>query len=261
MDNKLQRLIKPTYNQAYDSNVITVKRMGNIDKVCYSAACRQAGVSLSAAKKGSVFAGKLDNNISRTRSTILEYALCNDWDYFATLTIDSKKFNRYDLKTYQKALSQWLHNYNRNGVKVSYLLIPEFHKDGAIHMHGLLSGVPENDLFTNANGYLDWLPYRNRFGYISLGKIKDHYKTALYITKYVTKELALTVQECNSHLYFSSKGLSKATRVYKAVNSSLLATPTFETEHFACVSLDNTVFDFHDYIVEGDCIYDLNACY
>lgn len=31
---------------------------------------------------------KLDNNFSRARSMVLQYALCNPWDYFFTGTLD-----------------------------------------------------------------------------------------------------------------------------------------------------------------------------
>ena len=43
---------------------------------------------------------KLDNNFSRARNMVLQYALCNPWDYFFTGTIDRAKFDRFDLDTY-----------------------------------------------------------------------------------------------------------------------------------------------------------------
>ena len=256
VDNTIQKIIRPSTNNAFDYNVITVKRMGSIDKVCYSASCRQAGIIVPCSKKGTAFDGKLSNNISRARSTIFEYSLCNKWTYFATLTIDKNKFNRYSLPEYKKALSQWLNNYNRNGVKVSYLLIPEFHKDGAVHMHGLLSDIPFKDLCINENGYLDWIPYHEKFGFISIGRIQNDFAVAIYITKYVTKELALSIKDCNAHLFYASKGLKKAERIYKAVNASLLAEPSYKTDYYSVLSLNNEEFDYHDYIQAGNCVYD-----
>lgn len=47
---------------------------------------------------------KLDNSFSRARNMVLQYALCNPWDYFFTGTIDRAKFNRFDLATYQSRL-------------------------------------------------------------------------------------------------------------------------------------------------------------
>ena len=42
---------------------------------------------------------KLDSNFSRARSMVLQYALCNPWDYFFTGTLDREKMDRYDLDT------------------------------------------------------------------------------------------------------------------------------------------------------------------
>ena len=86
---------------------------------------------------------KLSNNISRAKSKVLEYALCNEFEYYVTLTINKDKHNRYDLKAYYKRFSKFLNNYNyRYGVKVQYLLVPEKHRDGAWHLHGLIKGIP-----------------------------------------------------------------------------------------------------------------------
>ena len=45
---------------------------------------------------------KLENNIIRAKSKVLEYALCNDFEYFVTLTLDSKKMNRDNINEYIK---------------------------------------------------------------------------------------------------------------------------------------------------------------
>lgn len=254
--NSLNKLIRPSGSQAFSYDVVSVKRMGTLDKVCYSYSCRKSGIEIVQPQKGSKYKGKLSNNIARTRSKIREYALCNEWKYFATLTIDPAKFDRYNLSAFQKALSEYLHNYNRNGVKVRYLLIPEFHKDGAIHMHGLLSEIPEKDLFVNDNGYLDWAPYSQKFGFISLGEIKDNIAVAYYITKYITKGLANTVSKCNAHMYYCSKGLNKAERIYKAEGASLLVVPDYVGEYAQILNIDNTEYDYHDYIQAENVLYD-----
>ena len=51
---------------------------------------------------------KLDNNFSRARNMVLQYALCNSWDYFFTGTIDRAKFDRFNLDVYQSRLSQFV---------------------------------------------------------------------------------------------------------------------------------------------------------
>lgn len=192
----------------------TLKRYGNKFKVTCHRSLMQSGWELDSkkyAEKNSVNDKKLDCNISRARSKIFEYALCNHWDYFVTLTIDKAKFDRYDLKKYKHALGVFLDNYRRDfNCKVTYLLIPEQHKDGAWHMHGFFAGLPREHLIENAYGYLDWLAYQKKFGYISLDYIKDNEACAKYVTKYVSKDMASNNKELGAHLYYCSRGLQTA---------------------------------------------------
>ena len=90
---------------------------------------------------------KLSNNLSRARSAVYALARCNPWSYFVTLTLDPSKVDRNDLKAAYRKLAKWINNYNsRHNCKVLYLLVPEPHKDGAWHFHGLLSGLPLDHL-------------------------------------------------------------------------------------------------------------------
>lgn len=153
---------------------------------------------------------RLENNIIRARSTVQELALCNPWDYFVTLTLSPEKYDRYNLGQYQRDLSQWLRNQRRlHGGAVRYLLIPEQHKDGAWHMHGLLYGVPRERLARNANGFLEWSAYARKFGFMGLGMIRDPVAVSRYITKYITKDFGGAVKESGAHLYYASQGLKR----------------------------------------------------
>lgn len=207
------------YN-AYEDDITIVKQLGDFLKIVNVSSCRIAGLELDIeyTKKNTVNTVKLSNNIIRAKSRVLELALCNDWEYFVTFTINPDKYDRYNLKTYYRDLSEFLHNFNRRrlpDIKVKYILIPEMHKDGAWHMHGLLQGLQSSDLYINDNGYLGWQEYEHRFGFISLGKVKDNDRVAFYITKYITKEMDKTVSELGCHLYYSSKGLQSAEQLYR----------------------------------------------
>lgn len=77
---------------------------------------------------------KLDNSFSRARNMVLQYALCNSWDYFFTGTIDRAKFDRFNLDIYQSRLSQFVRDKRKKyQSQIQYLLVPEQHKDGAWH--------------------------------------------------------------------------------------------------------------------------------
>ena len=91
--------------------------------------------------------------------------------------------------------------------KIKYLLIPEQHKDGAWHMHGLLMGLTDDDLFPNEHGWLDWGRYRRKFGFFSCSEIKDKSSCSKYITKYITKDFAGKNLAAFGHLFFASQGL------------------------------------------------------
>ncbi|NYC75624.1 hypothetical protein DE167_006242 [Clostridium beijerinckii] len=183
---------------------------------------------------------KLDNNISRARSKVKEYALCNDFQYFITLTLDQKKYDRYSLDVFKKDLSKFINNYNgSHGTKVRYILIPEQHKDGAWHMHGLFSGILDKHLNLNKNGFLEWKQYTKKFGYMSLDFIRDRDKVASYITKYITKDLASSVKDLNAHMYYCSKGLNVAQEIKRGTLSANNIPYDFENDYVKIKFFDN----------------------
>lgn len=163
---------------------------------------------------------KLNEAFCRAKSMVLQYALCNLWDYFFTGTLDENKFNRYELDTYQQKSSQFIRDKRKAyGTQLSFLLVPEPHKNGAWHIHGLLYGLPPSALrkfrppepwgLVNSD-YLNWPDYMNKFGFCSLAPIKSPVATAFYITKYVSKDLSKRGGDLGKHLYFHSRPLQKA---------------------------------------------------
>lgn len=169
--------------------------------------------------KGSVNNDKLDNNIARTKNKIFEYAMCNQWDMFCTFTVDGSKFLRSDLKGFYRLFSKWLNNLNyRHNLSIKYLFIPELHSDKENwHFHGLMNGLPHEMLsdFVEGvhpqklidKGYKNWADYEKRFGFCSFDFIRDKNRISSYITKYITKDLSRCVNEVNSCMFYSSKGL------------------------------------------------------
>lgn len=160
------------------------------------------------------------NSIRRAKKAIYEYAIANDWDYWATLTLDKVKINRYSLDIIQKKLTQYLDNTRRKKYNdMKWLIVPELHKDGAWHFHLLLYGLPESELRDSGKIYKDtgrkiynWIDYENKFGWNTLIDIRnispeEMYKIACYLTKYMTK--AIGILRMNKKKYWSSKGLRR----------------------------------------------------
>ncbi len=58
------------------------------------------------------------------------------------LTLDPARVNRYDVREVTRHLNHWLDNQvRRKGL--AYVLVPERHKDGAIHFHGFFNDALE----------------------------------------------------------------------------------------------------------------------
>lgn len=171
--------------------------------------------------------GKSEEGLSRTKSKIFELAICNNWECFVTLTLNPEYHDRKDLKSYKTKLSTWIKNYNRlHQTDIKYLLIPENHKDGSWHMHGLIMGLPTEHLheFTEneklpikiliaikqGHKLYSWPAYARAFGYISISEIINAESVSKYVTKYITKDLVSTRIGLNEHLYYCSQGLKRA---------------------------------------------------
>lgn len=223
------------YNeQLYQYDQATIKRYGQKYKLTYhKGGLRQKGFEMENYKRQGVNEHKLEDNVSRARAKIFEYGICNDWQYFVTLTLDPKKYDRKNLKGYHKDLSQWIRDTNKRlKTKIRYLLIPEQHKDNSWHMHGFIAGLPDTEITKNEHGYWDWGRYKDKFGWISIDKIKDKERCSRYITKYVNKDLNDRKTELNAHLYYCSRGLKTSDEIKRGTISRNGIIPTdYENDH------------------------------
>lgn len=252
--------------EVYKPEYIVKKYTENYFKVIYLSGCRQSGFesllpvqkkikrSLSlmnsfktwiffAKMRGSILKNidrllnlkfkRLSNSISRTKNKIFEYCICNNFEYFVTLTIDENKYDRFNLKTYYKDFSQFIRDYRKKyNIDIQYLFVPEQHKSGAWHMHGVIKGIPVNHFTINSNGYLDWEAYKNKFGFISLDKIRNNEACSIYMTKYITKDFYNNTK-INKYckLYYCSRGLKKAETIFRGnISNNILPQPNFENE-------------------------------
>lgn len=76
----------------------------------------------------------------RARVAVEDIARSTDFRYFVTLTLNGERIARYDEGEVIRRVGDWLKNrVKRNGL--AYVLVPERHKDGAIHFHGLFNSA------------------------------------------------------------------------------------------------------------------------
>jgi len=253
----ISNIQKKIRQSGYYLNLTTVKKLKNNYKVCtFKIPIKQKGFERNFSSKCSVNSEKLLNNLIRAKTKVREYALCNNFEYFATFTLDKSKYDRYDLSKFIKDLGQFIRDYRKKyKANIQYILIPEKHQDGAWHMHGLLMGIKKEHLINFDNipgapkklknkGYYNFVLYQKKFGFNSFGEIKDRDKVANYITKYIIKDFGKDI-EMNCKSYYCSRGLKKATEIKKGLLLSPLSYD-FENEYVAIKNLpniDNVIID------------------
>lgn len=182
----------------------------------------------------------INSSLSRTINTIYDLASSNVWDWFLTFTFDSKKVDRYDYDLCYSKLSKFLNNLkNKKCADLKYLVVPEYHKDGAVHFHGLISGV--SDDFFEHSGIKDiynFTPYK--FGFSTATKVQSTHKVSNYITKYITKDLIVNSKRKR---YLCSKGLMRPEIVCEYIPPDELVRTKIELisqgHHFKEVNIDN----------------------
>lgn len=173
----------------------------------------------------------LKKSINRTKTTISDYVLCNDFNIFATFTFDPKiitEQKRHDFEYCSNLLSEWLRveqqNHQRNHKsKFRYLVVPEKHKNGAWHFHALIADYknPIAKFKEQSNKYFSIRTDKNLnksyfFKRYNLGRnefqiIKSKDRMASYIKKYITKSL---LQYAGKKRYWSSRNLKKPAIFY-----------------------------------------------
>ena len=208
----------------FDYNVGIIRRYGkDLFQVSYHKYILKKGSRIERRDKGTANDKKLVQNIKRSKRAIRDYALCNEWQYFVTLTLDKGKRDRYDLNAYIKALGQRIRNINKTrDSKITYLLIPEKHRDGAWHMHGFINGLNDDDVsVVDVKGrkrlVYHWLDYEDKFGFSDMEIIESKEKATSYITKYVSKEMVNSVSDVNAKTYYCSRGLNKPVEIKRGI--------------------------------------------
>lgn len=189
----------------------------------------------------------LYSSLRRAKRAIYEYAIANDWDFWATLTLDKTKIERYSLDVIQKRLGVYLMNTKAKKFnELKWLIVPEMHKDGAWHFHLLLAGLPESELRDSGKVYKDtgrkiynWIDYEKKFGWNTLIDIRgvpleEMYKIAKYLTKYMTK--ALGILRHNKKKYWASKGLKRPKKSSTLISYEVYRNFMAEMVRGGCVS-------------------------
>lgn len=174
---------------------------------------------------------KIARSKARANAKIKDLILCNQFDYFVTLTLSPDKVNRNDYDSIIKRLNTYLANrVKRNGLY--YVGVPELHKKGGFHFHFLMNdclplvdsgtvvrpngGRPVRTETARKQGYSlddcrtvynlkDW-----KLGFTTAIRLQgDRRAIARYVGKYITKG-----QKVGGRWYYSGGDLRRPKYFY-----------------------------------------------
>lgn len=169
-------------------------------------------------------------SLRRSKETVRRYAFANEWEWFCTLTFNPEKVDSYNYQECVNKLSVWLNNARRKEPDMRYLWVPELHKSGRFHFHGLMSNISSLRLLESGKRDKTGRPIYNigkyRLGWSTATRVSNNQAVAGYLLKYLTKEMCAVTfnrrrywvskncelpEEVESHLdYYELKDLQEA---------------------------------------------------
>ena len=152
----------------------------------------------------------------QVRTTIKDLVLSNAFDFFWTITFAD---HRDDDALCFKRLNNFLDAHRRRFGTFGYIFIPERHKTGEIHFHGVSMGYMGEMV---DSGHKDrtgssifnvpgW-----KYGFSTATKIRSRDRASSYITKYITKDLMNSPVGFGKKKYWRSRGLEMPVVTYSA---------------------------------------------
>lgn len=159
-------------------------------------------------------------NLKTTIQEIYDIAKSNKFDWFFTLTFNPDVVNSFDYGEVCKYMARFTDVLRKRGCL--YVFVPELHKSGRYHFHGLVIGdVPMSEAIDPYTGQ-KMLDNQGRiiynvdiykYGFSTATKIFDSDKAASYLTKYLSKELGAAVPKGKKR-YWASKSLARPEKEY-----------------------------------------------
>jgi len=152
----------------------------------------------------------LEVSVSRAKQKILDLLLCNDWQWFVTLTFNPEKVDSLNYEKCSKALSTYLDNTKRRKTpNLKYVGVPEVHKSGRYHYHFLMSNTDGLEFIPtehkDINGRTIYHIGNYKLGWVTATEISNSQKASSYVMKYITKDLITSTK--NKKMYWRTKNL------------------------------------------------------
>lgn len=145
------------------------------------------------------------SRLYETKNKIVQYALCNDFDQFWTLTFAD---DRYDIDLCYKKLYNFLRSIKQKYGKFRYVIVAEFHKDNAVHFHAITGGYKGSltDINVTQKGNTvynldDW-----KWGFTNCQYIVNRHA----VSKHIAKSIENSPAAKGRKKYWHSDGLKTA---------------------------------------------------
>lgn len=132
----------------------------------------------------------LERAARRAKAKVRRLALANEFRWFVTLTYDPQKVDSLNPAEAIRRMGQWCSNQvKRRGLR--YVLVPELHKSGRVHLHGFFSDSVEavDSGHKDKSGH----PIFNLPGWgygftTAIELYGDYHKAVAYVCKYIGKD-------------------------------------------------------------------------
>lgn len=162
-------------------------------------------------------------SMSRTMQHIYHICRSNQWEWFVTLTFNPEKVDSFNYDECTKRLSKWLNNIrSRQAPDLKYVMVPELHKSGRFHFHGLWSRIGSIKMVDSGKrdkGQVIYNIGNYKLGFTTATIIRDQSRVAGYVSKYITKDLCAVTD--SKKRYWASRNLDSAPDEYYMISGQL----------------------------------------
>ena len=203
--------VYPTFMRLYKFNSPSIERLPGYEE--------RKSKTINTTKNATTEEDNLYRSLRRTKTTISDLVLSNDFTIFATFTF---KTDRQDIEKCKSKMTNWLKSQQKTYGKFTYLIVPEFHKDKkSIHFHALMHGykgqLQDSGHKINSRTAYNITSYKS--GFSTAIKIDNQAKVSSYVRKYITKDMP---QFDGKKRYWISTGLK---RPFTDVNTDIATVP------------------------------------
>lgn len=160
-------------------------------------------------------------SLRRAKTKVLDIALCNDFEIMVTFTFDPKRMDRMNDEIVKRCLYNWVNHQRHQYGKFNYVLIPERHKTGELHFHGIFGNykgpLKPSKVMQGGRRVHNLTSYQS--GFTTAVYMDNKEKATNYVTKYITKEMP---QFRGKQRYWCSNGLKRPLIILNP-NTSILS--------------------------------------